>query len=121
PCCWACKNPCEYQCQRAAELRKGNEKEDDTNESASADCTEPVVQEEVMTEAADDYYNSIAFIREVLNEQHERLRNLKTYSKKQRRAIEETKVIIAALACMISELENIEMKEKLAELEKEEK
>lgn len=106
PCCKNCKEQCGYRCGQVIGLSRMVQKE---------------LSESTDTEQLDEQrdYGSIEFAREVLNGEKRTLRMYMDAKGVKKEAVEKRKIIVAALANMVTELESIEMQEKLEVIENE--
>lgn len=111
PCCKNCSNPCEYICGRA--MRKLDEQKEDQGTDSEPTDNETDAE---FTEAERPSSDKMGSIRAVLQKESAELDNwLKAFEGEPAERIppivEQKKIIVAALASMLSDLENAELLE----------
>lgn len=112
PCCKRCDALCGYRCNRAGNVTK--RQQDETEPQIVV--AEPEEQGITVVEDQTDC-ESIEFVRAVLWKEKERLNMYLKATGVKQEAVERQKIIVAALASMVTELELISMKEKLEEMQ----
>ena len=112
PCCKRCDALCGYRCNRAGNVTK--RQQDETEQQIVV--AEPEEQGITVVEDQTDY-ESIEFVRAVLWKEKERLNMYLKATGVKQEAVERHKIIVAALASLVTELELISMKEELEEMQ----
>lgn len=121
PCCKECNEPCEYICARAMKELDGQQETGETVAAGqvpdvdAAGLEENVIDAEYTEVPEEEEYTVRYFLREQQEKLHEMLEVFKDEDpeKLPKKMIARQKIIVAALAAMVCDLENMELEKEL--------